>query len=457
VKTLEILLIQPSSHNKLVDQIFLHEPLALEYIGAGLKIDGHSVTLVDARLEPDVNGIFQDLSPEVVGLTGFTSHLSIVLDMARRLKKMNPDVLIVIGGHHATVRPGDFNIPEIDVVVIGEGVGVMREIVKRWSEGTPFKGISGTAIPASGGMITSEPADYKPLDDLPLPDRGLTNKYREHYFNEWLRPLASIRTSMGCTSRCDFCSLWSITGGHYMRRSAASVVDELSVIEEPNVFFCDDESMCDVQRMDELADFIKDAGILKKYFLYARADTIARHPGLFEKWRNIGLAQVFVGMETFSDERLESMNKEMKVSHQLEATRILDRLGVLLYANFMVDPDFTALDFDNLKKHIRRLGLRYASFSILTPLPGSELYEQKESQLVSRDPELVDMVHTILPTTLPVREFYRRYYNLYTRALPATVAFSEGMRRFGLRGMLGQMRLLGQFRKYILGAHKAYG
>ena len=242
-----------------------------------------------------------------------------------------------------------------------------------------------------------------------------------------------------------------------MRRSADSVVAELSTIKEPNVFFCDDESMCDVERMDELADFIKNAGIRKKYFLYARADTIARHPGLFEKWRDIGLAQVFVGMESYSNERLDSMNKEMTIDHQLEAARILDHLGVLLYANFMVDPDFGARDFRNLKKHIRDLGLKYASFSVLTPLPGSELYELKEKELTSKDPELIDMLHAVTPTRLPLKEFYRRYYDLYTSALPARVAFAEGLRRFGLKGMARQMKLLGQFRKYILEAHKAYG
>ena len=440
----------------MVDSIFLHEPLALEYVGAGLVHDGHQVTLIDARLEPDIEGTFAELSPDIVGLTGFTSHVNIVRNMAKRLKRINPEVLIVTGGHHATVCPEDFNIPEIDVVVIGEGVTAMREIAECHGDGVSFAGIKGIAFSGAAGMIFTDPRNYPDLDDLPFPNRALTDKYREQYFNEWLKPMASVRTSLGCTSRCGFCSLWSITGGHYMRRSARSVVAELSSIAEPNIFFCDDESMCDVDRMGELADSILEAGIHKKYFLYARADTIVRHPGLFEKWRDIGLTQVFVGMETFSDERLQSMNKEMTIAHQLEAARILDRLGVLLYANFMVDPDFTAADFNNLKEHVRWLGLKYASFSILTPLPGSELYEQRKSELLSRNPELCDMLHVLLPTSLPLKEFYRRYYRLFTTALPARVALTEGIRRFGPLGMIRQIGLLRGFRKLLLEAHKDY-
>ncbi|UCG37806.1 MAG: B12-binding domain-containing radical SAM protein, partial [bacterium] len=238
--------------------------------------------------------------------------------------------------------------------------------------------------------------------------------------------------------------------------SAASVVAELSTIAEPNVFFCDDESMCDVHRMDELADAIREAGIRKKYFLYARADTVVRHPELFAKWRDIGLAQVFVGMETFSDARLKSMNKEMTVAQQRQAARILERLNVLLYANFMVDPDYTKADFRELKRHVRALGLRYAAFSVLTPLPGSELYERKKQELLSRDPEMVDMLHAITPTALPLKEFYRRFYNLYASALPARVTLTEGLRRFGVLGMVEQFALLGRFRKLLSEAHRHY-
>ncbi|UCF89635.1 MAG: cobalamin-dependent protein [bacterium] len=453
---MKVLLIQPPSHNDLVDRIFLHEPLALECVGAGLVDDGHRVVLLDARLEPDIEGLFTGLAPDIVGLTGFTSHVTIIRDIAKRLKRLRPETLVVTGGHHATVCPEDFNIPEIDLVVVGEGVQAMREIALCHGEGAGFDGIEGLAFPGSSGMTFTGPRAHPALDDLPFPDRTLTKRYREYYFNEWLRPMASIRTSLGCTSRCDFCSLWSITGGHYLRRSAASVVAEMSTIAEPNVFFCDDESMCDVHRMDELADAIREAGIRKKYFLYARADTVVRHPELFAKWRDIGLAQVFVGMETFSDARLESMNKEMTVVQQMQAARILERLNVLLYANFMVDPDYTQADFKELKRHVRALGLRYAAFSVLTPLPGSELYERKKQELLSRDPEMVDMLHAITPTALPLKEFYRRFYNLYVSALPARVTLTEGLRRFGVRGMVEQLALLGRFRKLLSEAHRQY-
>jgi len=284
-------------------------------------------------------------------------------------------VRIVVGGHHATVAPRDFNMPSIDLVVIGEGVHCLREIVRSLETGGNLDKIPGLGlVRAAGEMLQTAPRPYPALDSLPLPDRSLNRRYRHHYFSEWLKPLVSVRTSMGCTSRCNFCALWPITDGKYLRRTVASVIDELKTIEESNVFFCDDESMCDVKRMSELAHAIAEADLHKNYFLYARADTVVAHPELFVQWRKIGLAQVFIGMESFSDARLARLHKEINVEQHHKAAAILHEMGVIAYANFMVDTDFDQEDFTRLRTHVRQLGLKHVGFSVLTPLPGTELY-----------------------------------------------------------------------------------
>jgi len=399
---MNVLLIQPPSCDPITDRVFLFEPLALEYLGAGLKLDGHEVRLLDARIEPDIDGVFDSFRPDVVGITGYTSHVNIIKNIARSVKGRSPDTMVVVGGHHATVRPADFNEPCIDVVVIGEGVFTLREIVRAVETGGSLAPIRGVALPSPGGMTFSEPRPYTDLNELPFPDRTLTAPYRTNYFSEWFKPLASVRTSLGCTARCTFCSLWSITGGKYLRRSPESVVEELRGVAELNVFFCDDESMCDVKRMDRLADLIREAGIRKSYFLYGRVDTIVDHPELFAKWAKIGLAQVFVGMEECSDERLAAMKKGVTIAQQEQAVKILDDLGVMMYASYMVDPAYTREDFRNLLAHVRRLKHKYATFTVMTPLPGTELYAAREGELLSRKPELYDMIHALLPTTLPL-------------------------------------------------------
>lgn len=452
---MRILLIQPPSCDPLMDQIYLFEPLALEYLGAGLKADGHQIELFDARLDPDLDMVFQRFRPQLVGLTGFTSHLNINLDLARRLKKFDPELTVVVGGHHATVQPGDFNDPAIDVIVRGEGVVALRAIVNALEADAPLTVIPGLAIPAPDGLLLTPERPYTPLDELPLPDRSLTATYRDRYFSEWFQPLASIRTSLGCTARCNFCALWAITDGKYLRRDPARVIEELQLISEPHVFFCDDESMCDTRRMDELADRIAAAGIRKTYFLYARVDTIVRHPQLFAKWAKIGLKQVFVGMEDFSDARLAAMGKGTTIAEQAEAVRILKNLGVMMYASFMVDPDYSREDFSGLLGHIHRLKLTSATFTVMTPLPGTALHCQVADRLLSQRPELYDMLHALVPTRLPLPVFYDELAKLYEKAIPLhrllPTLFKFGWRNLGVR-----LRLFGVFLAKVRRAHLDY-
>jgi radical SAM superfamily enzyme YgiQ (UPF0313 family) len=452
---MRILLIQPPSSDPLMDQVYLFEPLALEYLGAGLKLDGHAVEVLDARLDPDIDGACDRLRPQVVGLTGFTSHRNIVTGIAARLKARDPEVTVVVGGHHATVRPDDFNLPAIDFIVRGEGVAALRAIVRGLEDATPMETIPGLAIPSPDGLLLAPERPYTPLDELPFPDRTLTARYRGRYFSEWFQPLASIRTSLGCTARCTFCALWGITGGHYLRREPARVVEELQAIAEPHVFFCDDESMCDTRRMAELADRIAAAGIRKTYFLYARVDTIVRHPQLFAKWAAIGLKQVFVGMEDFSDARLTAMRKGTTAAGQAQVARILQDLGVMLYASFMVDPAYSREDFAGLLAHIRKLKLSYATFTVMTPLPGTELHRQVEGKLLSARPELYDMLHALVPTRLPLPEFYAELARLYEKAIPLRRVLPT-LFKFGWRNLGVRLKLFGAFLAKVRRAHLDY-
>ena len=437
---MKILLIQPRCSAEISEEVFMHEPLALEYLGAGLKLDGHEVALVDARIESDIEAAFNRFNPQVAGITGYTNQVPIVKDIAARLKKINPNVFIVVGGHHATVMPDDFNHASIDAVVIGEGVAAICEVTKRVEHGKDCEDIKGLGLPGVEMRFT-EKRVHPDLDSFPFPDRTLTEKYRENYFNEWLKPLASVRTSLGCTSRCSFCALWAITDGKYLRRSPESVVEELKTVRETNVFFCDDESMCDVNRMKRLGDMIQKAAIKKNFFLYARVDTIVRHPDLFRQWRNIGLTQVFVGMETFSDSRLNDLNKGVTTAQQAKAVKVLDELGILLYGNFIVDPAFKREDFKDLVRYVRGLNLKYASYSVLTPLPGTALYKEREAELLTKRHDLFDFMHTVLPTTLPLKEFYAELSWLYGHALPVR-------HRIGILRKYGWVRALKLVKKY---------
>ena len=127
---MKILLIQPRKPEKAVggEDFHVFEPLALEYIASGVR-DHHDVRILDMRLEKDMDEVIHSFKPNVVGITAYTVHVNVVKQLFEKIKKANPEIFTLVGGHHATVRPEDFIIPSIDLVAVGEGVDVGRGAV----------------------------------------------------------------------------------------------------------------------------------------------------------------------------------------------------------------------------------------------------------------------------------------------------------------------------------------
>jgi radical SAM superfamily enzyme YgiQ (UPF0313 family) len=440
---MKILLVQPAKPPKALggEDFSIFEPLALEYLAAGVAA-AHEVRILDMRLDPDLDTVLTDYQPEVVGLTAYTVHVNTVNRLCRQIKALDPEIVTVVGGHHATVMPEDFYTPFIDVIITGEGVFPFREAVSRLEKGLALVKIPGAVTLDHGGVLLQQGEEVFDLDALPLPRRDFTAAYRKSYFSEWMRPLASIRTSKGCHFRCQFCALWKLTGGRYLTRKPECIVEELGTIKEKYVFFADDESLLDTPRMAALADLIRREGINKRYFLYGRSDTIARHPELLEQWGAIGLERVFVGLEFMRDADLKLIRKGSTVANNEKALRILKGLGLDIWPMFMIRPEFERRDFADLRQRCLDLDLSFIGFSVLTPLPGTDLYQEVKDRLITVDYDYFDFFHTLLPTTLPLQDFYRELADLFQRS----------------RSLKNQIRLMRKYRLRELPAlFKAYG
>jgi len=410
-----LLIVPPTSPLTITaDEFSLYEPLALEYLGAAVRSD-HDVRFLDMRIDADLQGVLDDFGPDIVGITAYTVHVKTVKALFERIRRWNPETLTVVGGHHATVAAEDFLVPAIDVIVQGEGVEPFREIVARHERAEAFEGIPGTVVPGPEGPVRTEPGPVD-LDAIPPPDRTLTASYRSHYRCDWMRPLASMRTSKGCPHRCRFCALWRIAQKRYLKRSPEAIVEEIAGIDEECIFFADDESLVVPKRMMEVARQIKEAGIRKRFFCYGRSDTIAHNPDLLEAWKDVGLERIFVGLEFAKDDDLGYIRKGSTASDNDEAVRILHDLDIEIYASLIVRPEFTRDDFRELSAYCRHLALSYVGFTLLTPLPGTEFHEEVHELLLTHDTDYYDFIHTVLPTTLPLEDFYAEYTNLYRTA-----------------------------------------
>lgn len=425
---MRVLLIQPDSPTELIgwgDLGAIAEPLALEYLAASARADGHDVRLLDLRLHADALDVtLDDFQPDLVGITGYSMHVLRNIELCGIVKARLPDCTTVVGGHHATLLPEDFFVEHIDVVVVGEGVGPFQRIVAACETGDTYRGPGVWTQERNGEFVSGGDAEPFDVDAIPVPDRKIAQGDRESYYIDWMRPIALMRNTVGCPYRCSFCSLWRIMDGRYYRRSIECVVDELASIEEDYVFFVDDEAFVGKSRMTELAHAISDAGINKKYFTYCRIDTLLRFSDMLELWHEVGLERLFIGIESITNDELATYNKKLHVAQIEKGLKVARDIGIKVFAGFIVNPSFTRRDFDRLERFIEHNQIDYPSFTILTPLPGTDALTSfdmvTELQPNGRpDWSQFDLQHPVTKTRLPKDEFMEHYHGLHKTFSPA--------------------------------------
>jgi radical SAM superfamily enzyme YgiQ (UPF0313 family) len=162
-----------------------------------------------------------------------------------------------------------------------------------------------------------------------------------------------------------------------------------------------------------------------------------------------------VGLEFCEDEHLAGIGKGTTVEDNARAVGILNDLGIGMHANLLVRPDFSKEDFAALKQYCRDLELEFAGFSVLTPLPGTEFYEEVEEQLITRNYDFFDFLHTVLPTKLSLKEFYQEYTRLFTSAIAFRQQISF-LRRYPFRELPGLLGLSLRFASRMRNAYQDY-
>ena len=391
------------------------EPLGLEMIAAAAG--DHEVRILDMRVEEAdrLTPTLNEFGPDLVAVTALTPEVYAAQEVVREVKAFSPEIFTVVGGHHASLLPDDFLIPEVDVVAMGEGERVFADLVEALTDRRGLDEVPNLIWrDRHGDFIRNRRLEIRiDMDHLPLPARRLTEKYRSEYFFLFDKPDTSVATGRGCPYRCNFCSVWQFYDGKTGQMSPWRVLREVAEVETDHITFVDDNFLMNYRRENAIADLIKAEGIQKRYSMECRTDSIARHPELVEKWVDIGLYAVLLGLEGAGDETLKNVNKKNTAAINDEAVRILHDNGVIIWGAFIVDPDWTADEFKTLRDYVNEKQITHTQFTVLTPLPGTELHRQKCNELLTGDYSCFDTMHSVLPTRLPREEFYRQFANLY--------------------------------------------
>lgn len=382
---MKILLIRPKPHKETIglQSVMICEPLELMTLKSVLTANGHNIEIIDMILEKKSLLFFiKKYNPEIVGFTGYISHIGVIKEYARIAKEYNSEIKIVVGGVHAEVYPKDFQDNNIDKI-------------------------------CSSAQDMYNFLNCK--DKTPrLPDRNLPEKYRKAYYYLFHKNCALIKTSFGCPYNCDFCFCKEVAP--YSAREIDDVIKELLTIEQKEVYIVDDDFLFNRKRLLEFAEKLEKNNIKKRYLVYGRADFIANNEDIIKRLKENGLRAVIVGLEAANQEELDNFNKKTKISDNIQAVKILQKYDIECYGTVILGMDWDKSNFKRLYEFLSKLNLVFVNLQPLTPMPCTKIYDEYKEKFIIpyKEHEKWDMAHLVLqPEKLTVREFYFQILKLY--------------------------------------------
>jgi len=374
-------------------------PLGLAYIASVLKENNYDVEILDKNVDiKPVN--YSDYS--VVGISSLTPTYPEALKIAKDAKMSGATT--VMGGYHATFLDEDvLNTGLIDYVVRGEGEYVFRDLVKHINKKKPIEGINGISYKSNGKIIrTPNALPPNPIDNLPFPARELLklDKYHTH-LNEM--PMTTMITSRGCPFNCFFCSSSLFAGRRWRARSPESVVDEIEQLKYDYgynaVDFMDDNFTLDSARTIAISEEIIKRKLDISWWALSRADIIVRNEDMVKKMAESGAYMIFIGMESPDDTILKFYHKKEGKEIFVKAVKLLKKYGIRVWASFMFGAvSETKKMINKTISFARKLKADAAQFSILTPYPGTALYDFVKDRIFIKDWHLFDGMHSVFKT-----------------------------------------------------------
>jgi len=393
---MKVLLINPPSDHELKgnnpaiidEERGFNPPLGLLYVAAYMEAQGrHEVIVLDTQVE----GITYDLLPEriahigpdIVGITAMTFTLLDVVKTTALVKQVDPNITVVLGGPHPHIYPQEtIQMPNVDLVVMGEGERVFSDLVDALDRGTSLEGIPGLVF-QKGDQIRQTAANplIDNLDALPFPARHLTPFEKYSSLLAKRSPITTMFTSRGCPFRCAFCDRPNL-GKRFRARSAHNVVDEMEACVNAGIhefLVYDDTFSVQRQRVLDICDELLRRALPIGWDIRARVDTVDEE--MLSRLKAAGCERIHYGVEAGTERILKVLNKGITLQQAQNAFRMTRRAGIETLAYFMIGaPSETREEIRETLEFAKRLRPDFVHITILTPFPATQIYRDGLSQ-----------------------------------------------------------------------------
>ncbi len=365
------------------------DPIGLEYLGAVTQQKGYDVTILQEGSGPPelIAERIQNHNPDVVGFSTLAYDFDISKEVARILKRKNPNVQIIFGGAHASSCPEIVKDKSIDYVVLGEGEETFIELLDALETGKDLSCVKGIAYFDHEFHLNEGHERIDNLDGLPYPIRN-KELISQCKISGLIYPPATnqccpcqITYSRGCSHNCKFCASVKTWGRKVSWRSASNVVDEIISLQNKFgtnlLLFTDLTFNLNRTRVFELCDEILNRKVKIHWLVMCRPEQIDKE--LLIKMRDAGCSKISYGIESLSAETLGRIKPDMKkVLPTIESTLALTNdSGIITKAYLIIGyPWETKESLMNMGRMLNKLPIDELRMSFLTPFPGTLLYKE---------------------------------------------------------------------------------
>lgn len=371
-------------------------PINLALLAAYLRKFGHEPFIYDFDWfeggADEISALILAQNPDVVGFTCLTPRIEITLDIAAKIKKLNPGVRIVLGGAHVNaVREQSLYTPDIDYAIFGEAEEAFVELLKAIETNKDAAKIRNLIYRKDARVVMNPVRPFiENLDELPFPAWDLLNlqDYKDPSNFDGIH--MGVMTSRGCPWNCIFCSSGVIWGGKVRFRSAEKVSDELQHIVEKlgitNVMFYDDTFTLNKARFLKICGEIVRRKLNLRYYCQLRVDTVDGE--IADGLAKSGCITAALGVESGDEEIIKTLKKGFKKSQAYKAVAALKSAGVPVLASYIIgSPGDTHESIHKTIEFAKELETDQTKFMICTPFPGTELFKMAvEKGILSNNP-----------------------------------------------------------------------
>lgn len=436
---MKILFLEPPKDFWFLMGEYLPPPLGMLELAAYIeeKNDNVDIGILDCQAEgvswSKLEKRIESFNPDILAPSALsTCNTYTVLRSLEIAKKSNPDIKTVVGGQHFTALAHESleEYPEIDFIIRGEGEITLSELVKALKNEESVYNVRGLSF-KHGDKIVHNPLRpfIKNLDELPFPAYHLVEDHMKKYNFKMMAGSAGyalVEASRGCSHRCKFCSQWKYWGGKWRTKSPQRIAEEMEYLfnEHGSSFlWLTDDNLGLGKRTRALCDELIKKGISNElmWFFQARSDDIIRNEEVLPKMHKAGNLWVMAGLERHEESSLKSLNKNLKPSDAKKSMDLLKKNGIFAQATFITGERTDSHEsMDDMREFINQTDPDLAIFMILTPYPGTKIYEiaKRNGWIEDYNWANYDMIHAVMPTEHLTRsevqeELYKCYRSFY--------------------------------------------